>query len=205
MSETNDPINDSVDAPLGGKDRAAANTALLRQAILAQTLGVIRGHRRRERWTMAAGLLGCYLAGIATVAIGLPSIRNAPVDHDESKIAAAPGPTILSHSSAEFSDGNTAQNQQLFPASRSRMATLRWSAGGDEPLAAGDAALPPDFWLRGHVGGRPGNSSAGGVETADASLTNYHVLQRLLKDVRGGDETSALPNSPSTHSTENPS
>jgi len=40
----------------------------LRQAVLAGTLGVIRRRRRLKKCAMAATLLGCYLAGMATLA-----------------------------------------------------------------------------------------------------------------------------------------
>jgi hypothetical protein len=44
----------------------------LRAGLLSQTLGVIRRRRRLKRCAWGASLLGCYLAGIITAAIGRP-------------------------------------------------------------------------------------------------------------------------------------
>jgi hypothetical protein len=60
--------NDPLDAVLGGKSKICGDNAL-RQAVLAGTLGVIRRRRRLKRCSMAAALLGCYLAGMATLAV----------------------------------------------------------------------------------------------------------------------------------------
>jgi len=68
----NDP-NDSFDDPLAaafdiGDGQHAADDRL-RAAVFAQTVGVLRGRRRLKRCALAAGLLGCYLAGVATMGV----------------------------------------------------------------------------------------------------------------------------------------
>jgi hypothetical protein len=58
--------NDPLDLVLGGNKEIRKNDNL-RHAVLAGTLGVIRRRRRLKRCTVAATLLGFYLAGMGTV------------------------------------------------------------------------------------------------------------------------------------------
>ncbi len=67
MSSPDELQNDPLDVVLGGKGKICGDDRL-RQAVLAGTLGVIRRRRRLKRCVVAATLLGCYLAGMATVA-----------------------------------------------------------------------------------------------------------------------------------------
>ncbi|MGD0518622.1 MAG: hypothetical protein ABSA26_13890 [Thermoguttaceae bacterium] len=67
MSSPDEFQNDPLDVVLSGKSKICGDDRL-RQAVLAGTLGVIRRRRRLKRCTMAATLLGCYLAGMATLA-----------------------------------------------------------------------------------------------------------------------------------------
>ena len=66
MSSPDEFQNDPLDVVLGGKGKISGDDSL-RQAVLVGTLGVIRRRRRLKRCTVAATLLGCYLAGMATV------------------------------------------------------------------------------------------------------------------------------------------
>jgi len=80
MSSPNYSQDDFVDAMLDRKEQSCANDNLL-QAVLTGTLGVMRRRRRIKRCMIAATLLGCYLAGIATVAFwrtGAVSINPTP-------------------------------------------------------------------------------------------------------------------------------
>jgi hypothetical protein len=69
MKEPNHSLDDLLAAAFdaGGRQHAAAGG--LRAAVFAQTVGVLRRRRRLKRCAMAAGLLGCYLAGIATMGV----------------------------------------------------------------------------------------------------------------------------------------
>ena len=66
MSSPDEFQNDPLDVVLGGKGKISGDDRL-RQAVLAGTLGVIRRRRRLKRCAVAATLLGCYLAGMATM------------------------------------------------------------------------------------------------------------------------------------------
>ena len=66
MSSPDEFQNDSLDVVLGGKSKICGDDRL-RQAVLAGTLGVIRRRRRLKRCAVVSTLLGCYLAGMATV------------------------------------------------------------------------------------------------------------------------------------------
>ena len=68
MSLNDEPNDDPLNAVLGGQG-AVAGDEKLRQAVLAGTLGVIRRRRRLKKCAMAGALLGCYLAGMATLAV----------------------------------------------------------------------------------------------------------------------------------------
>jgi len=68
MRSHHDSPDDSVDAVLAAGP--VCSTDDLRDDLLARTIGVLRRRRRRKRYALAASLLGCYLAGITTVAIG---------------------------------------------------------------------------------------------------------------------------------------
>jgi hypothetical protein len=75
MSFSNNSQNDPIDAMLGRKDRSS-NGDSLRAAVLSQTVGVIRRRRRLKRCVVAATLMGCYLAGMATMAYWRPGAEN---------------------------------------------------------------------------------------------------------------------------------
>jgi hypothetical protein len=103
MSLHDDSQNDPLDAMLARKGELCGDENL-RQAVLANTLGVIRRRRRLKRCAMAATLLGCYLAGIATVAFWQPGIMNP---------AKPSTPQIIAHTQLP---SNAAQTTALSPA-----------------------------------------------------------------------------------------
>ena len=76
--EQNDSPYDPLEAALGYAVRQPAGDANLRGAVLAQTLGVMRGRRRLKRCVLAAGLLGCYLAGMTTTGLWRQAVPQAP-------------------------------------------------------------------------------------------------------------------------------
>jgi hypothetical protein len=86
----NDPLYDPLAAAFnaGGEKRAADDR--LRAAVFAKTIGVLRGRRRLKRCALAAGLLGCYLAGITTMGLMRSGGAQEP--------PAAAGPTVAAES-----------------------------------------------------------------------------------------------------------
>jgi hypothetical protein len=90
MKELDDSFDDPLPAAfdLRGEQHAADDG--LRAAVFAQTVGVLRGRRRLKRCALAAGLLGCYLAGISTMGMLRAGDKQGP--------AAAPGPTVADNS-----------------------------------------------------------------------------------------------------------
>jgi hypothetical protein len=75
MPLPNDPINDHIESLLSLNQSMSGDDSL-RQAVLAGTLGVIRRRRRLKKCSMAGALLGCYLAGMATLAFIRPGGEN---------------------------------------------------------------------------------------------------------------------------------
>ena len=66
MSTPENPESDPLDA-LAGAAASLPEDDRLRRSVLARTTGVIRRRRRIRRISMTAALVGCYLAGAATV------------------------------------------------------------------------------------------------------------------------------------------
>ncbi len=69
MNELNDSFDDPLAAAYCLGDQQQAADDRLRAAVFARTVGVLRGRRRLKRCALAAGLLGCYLAGITTMGL----------------------------------------------------------------------------------------------------------------------------------------
>jgi len=65
MSEPDDPRDELMNGLLGRGGRSSPSDRL-RGAVFAKTLGVIRFRRRLKKCALAAALVGCYLAGMAT-------------------------------------------------------------------------------------------------------------------------------------------
>jgi hypothetical protein len=91
MQEPGDSILDPLDAALGGIGQRPADDNL-RAAVLARTIGAIRRRRRLKRCALAAGLLGCYLAGITTVGILRPGATAGTQAANEAVTTAQPQP-----------------------------------------------------------------------------------------------------------------
>lgn len=68
MTELNELPNDPLDSVLVASDQRDADDDL-REAVFTQTVGVMRRRRRLRRFALAASLLCCYLAGVATVGV----------------------------------------------------------------------------------------------------------------------------------------
>ena len=64
-------------------------------AVLAETLGVIRRRRRSKRCALAVSLVGCYLAGIGTMAAWRPGGSGAsPIAAEQAMTAEQPLPHV---------------------------------------------------------------------------------------------------------------
>ncbi len=72
MSEPDDPRDERTDSLLGAHGRPCGDDRL-RGVVFAKTIGVVRFRRRLKRCALAASLLGCYLAGMATTGIWRPT------------------------------------------------------------------------------------------------------------------------------------
>jgi hypothetical protein len=75
MSLSNDSQNDPLAEVLTREGQLSGDDTL-RQAVLDRTLGVIRRRRRLKHCAVAATLLGCYLAGMATVVLWRPATAD---------------------------------------------------------------------------------------------------------------------------------
>jgi hypothetical protein len=71
MTTPDDCPDDLSEAVL--RSRCSPPDGEFRRAVLMRTLGVVRRRRRLKRCALGVGLLACYLAGIATVAIEWPN------------------------------------------------------------------------------------------------------------------------------------
>ncbi len=67
MQTPDDSLHDPIEELLGAGNREAISNQL-RGPVFAQTIGVMRRRRRVRLCAVAASLLGCYLAGMATTA-----------------------------------------------------------------------------------------------------------------------------------------
>ena len=77
MTEHESHHDDFLDGVLGA-DSAPRPSDALRAAVLSQTVGVIRFRRRMKKCVLAASLLGCYLAGVATTTLWQPAQGPLP-------------------------------------------------------------------------------------------------------------------------------
>ena len=128
MSSPNYSQDDFVDAMLERKEQAGGND-YLRQAVLTGTLGVMRRRRRIKRCMVATTLLGCYLAGMATVALWRTSAVS--INPSTPQIALnTKTPTIVNQSKALSPEEELAEIKayKSNPTPRSQFEVLR-SAG----------------------------------------------------------------------------
>jgi hypothetical protein len=77
MPDCDDLPDDLLDGALRA-DAAPSGIAELREAVLAQTTGVIRRRRRMRQCILAVSLAGCYAAGLATAALRTSAEQQAP-------------------------------------------------------------------------------------------------------------------------------
>jgi hypothetical protein len=77
MPPPDDFDDDLLDRALRA-DVKTHDTTLLRKAVLSRTVGVIRFRRRLRKGVLAASLAGCYVAGLATMALRRPVEQEAP-------------------------------------------------------------------------------------------------------------------------------
>jgi hypothetical protein len=133
MPEQHEFQNDEFDKLLQINREESGSNDPLRQAILAQTLGIIRFRRRLKKCTLAASLVACYLAGVATmgwrptVPTTTPGLSNEQAaDRTPARHRDAPPPAIA--------EEQPKQQPAAPPLSREEM--LRRE--GDQLLADGD-------------------------------------------------------------------
>lgn len=122
------PDDYPLDAVLGGHPPPPDGES--RRLVLTQTLGVLRRRRRLKRCALGACLLGCYLAGIVTVAIGWPGGTEESRGWQTRTTASAPEPsdTPPAPRSAPAAPGS----RQVAVAELSDYE--RWRRAGDECL-----------------------------------------------------------------------
>jgi hypothetical protein len=109
-------------------------SAPARDAILERTLGLMRRRRFLKRCGIAAGLLGCYLAGIATIAIARSGgNERSGAARQDAMIAAQPAHVAPTPGKAE---AVAATPPRVAPEKLS--AFERWRRSGDRCLRESD-------------------------------------------------------------------
>ena len=97
MSTPDNPESDPLDA-LAGAGASLPEDDQLRRSVLARTTGVIRRRRRIRRISITVALVGCYLAGAATVQLwraGAPTPdRSVARDEKLPRDGVLPAPPI---------------------------------------------------------------------------------------------------------------
>ena len=99
MSGSDDFQNDLVDNLLQIQDGKPAPNDPLRKAMLAQTVSVIRFRRRLKKSLLAASLVVCYFAGVATMSfrsgthVGESQMSNGQVAANRSSLPRDNPPT----------------------------------------------------------------------------------------------------------------
>jgi hypothetical protein len=93
MSEPDEFRDDLAERlrPVGGERPAAADA--LRKAVLSRTVGVIRFRRRLKNCILAASLVACYLAGVATMGLHSPASTTVSRPSNTQTTAAQSPPT----------------------------------------------------------------------------------------------------------------
>jgi hypothetical protein len=173
--------NDSFDDPLatvslaGGKRPAAGDH--LREALLAQTVGVLRYRRRLKRCAVAASLLGCYLAGVTTMGM----LRSGAAQEHPS---AAGQPTVVKSQPAVPHVSPNPDTHQV--AARKPSAFESWRNIGDHYLRqSGDVSLA--------VAGYSEALNLASAEERRISPGRDNWLMMALKDARSQEKTHACP------------
>jgi hypothetical protein len=138
MQNTNELPDDPLAAALDANNATPAADDRLRAAVFTKTVGVIRFRRRLKRCALAAGLLGCYLAGVTTMGIFAGNRQQqhppvpAPTIADEPKSPAPP----LQHKAAP------PEKRQIAANAKKPSGFESWRHIGDHYLRnAGDVSL----------------------------------------------------------------
>jgi hypothetical protein len=137
MPEPNEYQDDELDNLLQIDTGGSGPKDALRDALLAQTVGVIRFRRRLKKCALAASLVACYFAGVATMGLRSSTPNAAPSMSNE-QAAANQLPSQHRESPAIVEDKPKPQdnpNKQAAP-QPSREEILRRE--GDRLLADGD-------------------------------------------------------------------
>ncbi len=107
MKDHDDPFDDPLVATFDSGEGQQGTNERLRAAVFARTVGVLRRRRRIKRCALAAGLLGCYLAGVATVGLFRPGqagerpMASGPTVADDSPHAPPHWRHVVSHPNHE--------------------------------------------------------------------------------------------------------
>jgi hypothetical protein len=173
--------NDSFDDPLAavvaaGGPRPAAGDHL-REALLAQTVGVLRFRRRWKRCALAASLLGCYLAGVTTMGmLRAGAGQEHPAAPDQAPVVKSQPPTP--HVSP-YPDTHQV-------AARKPSAFESWRNIGDHYLRqSGDVSLA--------VAGYSEAINLASDEERRISPGRDNWLMMALKDARSKEKTHVYP------------
>jgi cytochrome c-type biogenesis protein CcmH/NrfG len=178
MRELNDPLDDPLTAAfdLGGTPLAADHG--LRSALLAQTIGVLRFRRRAKRCALAAGLLGCYLAGVTTMGLFRTPAQQQPVATPPMTAQSQPAPSRSPHASP-----NPIRNQL---AVKKPTGFESWRSIGDHYLnQSGNISLA--------VAGYSEAIRLASDEERRISPERDNWLMMALKDARSKEKTHAYP------------
>jgi hypothetical protein len=136
MQEPDNSRNDPLDAALGAIDQRP--TDALRGAVFSRTIGIIRRRRRLKRCALAAGLLGCYLAGVTTMGLWRPGGKEGPQSPAARATTVAPRtPNVSPPSSPRHSGPDKSQVAVASPSGYES-----WRRIGDHYLReSGDVSL----------------------------------------------------------------
>ena len=128
MKEIDDSFDDPLAAAFDLGDQQHAADDRLRAAVFAQTVGVLRGRRRLKRCALAAGLLGCYLAGITTM-----GLLRAGQERDR--------PPAAGPATADNSQRAASQSAARFDQSRKKQVAVKKPSGFESWRRIGDHFL----------------------------------------------------------------
>jgi hypothetical protein len=180
MTEFNDSFDDPLAAALDAGDQQLAADDHLRAAVFAKTVSVLRGRRRLKRCALAAGLLGCYLAGVTTMGV----LRGG----QQQEQPAAPGPTMAANSqrAAPRSRHVPANPEKQQVAAKKPSGFESWRRIGDHYLReSGDISLA--------VAGYSEAINLASAEERRISPGQDNWLMMALKEARSKEKKHVYP------------